>query len=338
MSNRIGLVGYSCNNGLGELSRQAAAYCDIAKWMIKPHAHLGYKEPERKTMDFRASSSRVAPQWFWDGSDTVLFFETQFYSGLAEEAKQRGKRVVCVPMIEWTPMWSTRNDPTQWIKYVDLFVCPTKQCYDTLKDDGFPCALFQWPYDMNRFARNDRQTCERFLFVEGNGGYRDRKGAATVKRAKEMWPDMPLVVQTLILNGDKTWPEGTEVIQAGGTNHNLYDHGDVLIYPATCDGIGLQPYEAMAQGMPVIVTDGQPWNEYDSMARIPASMEMRLSGNKRPIPWYTADAAGLVEICKPLVGQHIGKQSQYAFEIANHHRWEDQAERFRELVTSGKED
>lgn len=331
----IGLVGYSANNGLGELARQSVRYCPaITKWRIRPHKTLGHSLPERP-IDYDVSSTGV-PARFFNGIDTVLFFEGEFYPGLAKAAKAAGKRIVCVPMIEWTPMWSTRADPNAWIGDVDLFICPTKQCYDLLKADGFPCVYFPWPFDVERFAYRERMVCNRFLFIEGNGGYRGRKGGETVRRAKQLWPEMPLVVHTLLPPGQHDWPDGTEIIQGGRDNNlSVYDHGDVLIYPATCDGIGLQPYEAMAQGMPVIVTRGEPWDENDAMSRIGSRVERYTSGKGRQIPWYVAKPEALVEICKAKVGQHIGRESQLAFECASQRTWSQCAAEFQRLVTSG---
>ena len=334
----IGIVGYSCSNGLGELNRQVVRYCpSVTKWRIKPHRDLGHVPPER-TLDFDVSASGV-PARFFNAIDTVLFFETEFYPGLVREAKKFGKRVVCVPMIEWSPMWASRTDPKAWIGDVDLFICPTKQCYDLLHADGFPCRYFAWPFDMERFPYRERSMCQRFLFVEGNGGYNGRKGVDVMKRAKELWPEMPLVVYSLMTDGAKKWPNGTDVIEGSVVdNRNVYDQGDVLIYPATCDGIGLQPFEAMSQGMPVIVTSGQPWDENDAIARIRSTVEPYTSGKGRVIPWHVADAEHLVEICKGLAGNFIGNESQLSFEYAKERAWPKSADAFERLVVSGKPD
>lgn len=54
---------------------------------------------------------------------------------------------------------------------------------------------------------------------------------------------------------------GIEVICKSVPAPGLYNLGDVYVYPAKLDGLGLTMYEALACGMPVIATDVPPMNE-----------------------------------------------------------------------------
>lgn len=325
----IGLVGYSCNTGLGELNRQVVKYIpEITKWLVKPHKTYGHQPPERE-IDWKAFSG-PAPMGFFEGIDTVLFFETEFYKGLTQTAKSKGKRVVCVPMLEWTPKNPSNHS---WLKNVDLFICPTAQCYDTLRKEGLPCVYFPWPCDTQRFRFSKVRYCHQFLFIEGNGGYLGRKGADTVKKAKEIWPEMPLIVKSF--NEEDSWPEGTQFIKAGTDNLNLYSAGDVLIYPAKCDGIGLQPYESMVSGIPVILPSHEPWSTLPALRRLEVRVSSKVIGKNRDMPWCDSSAEDLVNQCKELLGKNIAAESKASRMWAEGRSWSTRASSFTNLVQSG---
>lgn len=288
---RIGLVGFHCASGLGEKNRQMAEWLDVDRWMVKPHIKYKTLNPLDCVDTFYCNGGRKVEE-FVKSVDVILFDETPHYKNLVPLAKRHGKRVVCVAAMEWMP-------PGGWINQVDLFICPTKQCYD-LYHKELPCLYYPWPVDTNRFKPKVRTRCHRFLFLNGRGGWRGRKGARYIKEAKRLWPEMPLLVRSQI---EENWPEGTTILPKTQSNADLYTEGDVLVSPHTVDGTGLEQMEALASGMPVINTNGRPWNEVPSIAYIPATkMKMKM---KRMIDWYEPDPKEIVKICKNLLGQDI---------------------------------
>jgi glycosyltransferase involved in cell wall biosynthesis len=60
------------------------------------------------------------------------------------------------------------------------------------------------------------------------------------------------------LISDKSLKVINETVSAPG----LYHLGDVYVYPSRLDGIGLTIAEALSCGLPAIVTDQQPMNEF----------------------------------------------------------------------------
>jgi len=313
---RIGLVGYHCNTGLGELNRQIATYAEIDKWLVKPHNHEPMKNPLPLVDTWVCPEGAMTKLTkFLQGMDTVLFCETPYYNHLIPLAKSQNKRVVCVPMMEWMPA-GAKGWPTE----VDLFICPTKHCYDQFAH-VVPCVYFPWPVDVERFQFKPRATCNKFLFLAGHGGFNGRKGMQVIQDALKIWPEFPLVSHT------------QQAENKIAENSDLYNEGDVLICPHSVDGLGLEPMEAMSCGMPVITTDGQPWNEIPSIAKLPAKIEQRKV--KRPVDWYLPDPQALVDICKGLLGKPILQESQAAREWAESRSWNKHAEQFTELVRNG---
>jgi|TARA_R110000824_G_scaffold395565_1_gene596314 hypothetical protein len=269
---------------------------------------------------------------FLEDIDVVLFFETPFHTSIVKQAKEAGKRVVCIPMLEWTPDWKKPNK--NWIKFVDLFICPTQHCFEVLGEEGYPCSVFIWPYDLERFRYTPSSLCHQFLFIEGNGGFLGRKGASVVKKAKELWPELPLIVKTQ--RSPNLWPKNTLFVNPGMNNLSLYSQGDVLIYPGKCDGIGLQPHEAMVSGMPVIVTDGKPWDEQPALARINSIHSHKRIAPGRDMDWYEADPVHLVEICKSLIGRPVSVEAKTGRAWAESISWKNRGESLTRMILTGE--
>jgi len=322
---KVGLVGYHCNSGLGELNRQIASNCPIASWLIKPHDWKRTNDlldDEIHSIICKNGDDRISK--FIQASGTLLFCETQYYPGLLEEAKKAGKRLVCIPMMEWTPKKS-------WTSKVDLFICPTFQCYETLKKEGLPCIHFPWPTDTERFKFQPRRTCNKFLFLNGNGGWGGRKGLSVLTKAKELWPEMPVVVRS-----QKAVKPGTnlEILGELKDNDGLYSEGDVLLSPHTVDGLGLELMEAMACGMPVISTQGDPWDEIPSIAKVESSIS-RKAMPMREVDWYSCSPESLVTSCKSLLGSDISQESAMARAWAESRSWELRRKEFFDVVVKG---
>ena len=306
----LGYIGYSCQSGLGELSRQISEYVDIAAWLVVPHRNYEQVCAEKRAQRIITAEPRnVKLRELVNRVETVLFCETPYYQQVIKIAKDAGRRLVCVPMLEWTPTHG-------WVEDVDLFLCPTRACYHALKGK-LPCSHFHWPFDVSRFPFRLRHRCERFLFINGHGGCMGRKGAAVIRAAKEIWPEMPLTVYS---QANETWPEGTRVLPPPASNVDLYRDADVLLAPHSIDGLGLELREAICSGMPVVATRGKPWNELPLIAEIDAKVTKKKV--RRPVEWYEPDAASLVSICQELYLTDISQQSEAVRQHAESYSWE----------------
>lgn len=324
--NRIGLVGYNCNTGLGELNRQIATYSEIDIWFVKPHPRYPTNTPHPSVETMSCPMGRVDKlERFLRAVDTVVFCEQPYYTDIIDLAKKHGKRIVCVPMMEWMPPGARG-----WPQKVDLFICPTMHCYEQFAH-VVPCVHFPWPVDTDRFKFKERKVCNRFLYLGGHGGWEGRKGVEVMQEAKKLWPEMPLVVRCQ--ENSSGWPNGTEILPPTASNFDLYSEGDILIVPHSVDGLGLEPMEAMSCGLPVISTDGLPWNEIPAIAKIKAGS--RNGKVRRPVTWYLPSALSIVEVCKSLLGQDISAKSAAARQWAESREWASLASKFDSLVRYG---
>ncbi len=319
---KIGLVGYNCANGIGEINRQIIEHIDVKSWLMIPHRINGVLDSP-KNIEAIVYKEQRHIDMFLKNIDVVLFVETPFFEGIVNRAKELGKRVVCVPMWEWLP-----PDATGWTSKVDLFICPTMQSYNEVQRYGSR-VQFPWPFDIERFKFQQRDKCERFLFINGHGGWGGRKGFSTIEEAMKLWPEFPVSIRS------QKPLNGLNVLPACESNADLYAEGDILIMPHSIDGLGLELLEAMACGMPVIATDGWPWNEHPTI-KIKSKLGKRKI--RSMVDWYTPDANHLVETCKKLLGQNIDDLSRDMRRYAEQNRWQTRVGEFTNLVKTGIND
>lgn len=303
MSFRLGLAGYSCLTGLGELNRQLAHYLPVAYWVVARNHLRGVVEPASVPFDIEGGSADCR-QKLPQEVDRLLFCERPVPSWLPTICAAHHIPLFCVPMQEWLP-----EDASRW--GVRMFICPTQHCHDLLRNQlrAYP---FPWPVDTERFQFKKRDVCQRFVFINGNGGYKGRKGGAVVRRLRELWRDIPIVIYS---QKRLDWASTS----APADNADLYKAGDVLIAPHSVDGIGLELLEAAASGMPVISTDGRPWNEFPALARIKAGLTK--NHTVKPVDWYQPDAEHLHQLCREWLGKDISDHSVAARQWAEERSW-----------------
>src|SRR5260370_6593215 len=162
----------------------------------------------------------------------------------------------------------------------DLLICHTRQHFD--KFQKFPQACFvPWGVDTSYFrpSADYAPLPGHTTFVHSSGMNPRRKGADIVVNAVSelwkagyrkfslklrsqvpIWKHVPDVVHELIHEGVINYEEGTF------ERRHIYQGGDVFLYPARFDGLGLSVYEAQASGLPVISSDFAPLNEFMSPA------------------------------------------------------------------------
>jgi len=156
----------------------------------------------------------------------------------------------------------------------DFVVCNTRRHYSVFA--SHPQSIFiPWGADLDAFHPESLEpvTTGKVTFFHSAGMNPFRKGTDFVLKAfSRLGPSARLVIHTQI---------GTEGIEecAPLVEHlvredrltirhetvgapGLYHLGDVYVYPSRLDGIGLTVPEALACGLPAIVPDEPPMNEF----------------------------------------------------------------------------
>jgi glycosyltransferase involved in cell wall biosynthesis len=170
-----------------------------------------------------------------------------------------------------------------------------------------------FPVDLDGLVHKNRKIVNKFIFINGNGGWRGRKGWTVIEEMLKNWKDCPIKIYS-------QYPISATYETAKNIK-DLYSDGDVLLCPHSVDGLCLEMFEAMASGIPVIATDGQPWNEIPTLAKIKASKIKRKI--KRMVDWYEPVAKDLEFICRNLMYNKIGGFSAFVRKKMEERSWQN---------------
>ena len=166
--------------------------------------------------------------------------------------------------------------------------------------------------DTAQFAFTPRTRASTFVHCRGWGGVQQRKGTDLVLAAARRCPKVPFTIRHQHWDDTPVSPNVT-LIGASSEPRELYGTGDVAIQPSRWEGVGLQILEAMSCGLPTIVADGPPMNEY------PSTRALCVAATARPIdlghkPWLAWDMSvdALVDTIQAMHGQPLGELSAAA--------------------------
>jgi glycosyltransferase involved in cell wall biosynthesis len=229
----------------------------------------------------------------WDGPD--IWWELPGEGRSATEIDRgdferwlRGRRIELVVFNEqqwWPPVLWARAQGVRTVAYVDHYTpanvrwfgiydalwCNTRRHYSVFQ--GYPGACYlPWGTDVELFQPQDEIWTEEIVFFHsaGMGGANLRKGTDLLIEAfQQVRGPARLVIHSQVpasVYGTAAallaQDPRIEFIEGTAAAPGLYDRGDVYVYPARLDGIGLTMAEALACGLPVIATDVPPCSEF----------------------------------------------------------------------------
>jgi len=168
----------------------------------------------------------------------------------------------------------------------DVLICNTKKHYSAF--DWHPqCIYIPWGTDVDIFnATLNRIPSSKLRFFHSAGMSPYRKGTDLILRAyalclgnKDFREGTELIIHSqvdlrqairlkrsseAVINALNTIERSANFKLHEGTVSapGLYHLGDVYVYPSRLEGIGLTVAEALACGMPVVVPDDGPMNEF----------------------------------------------------------------------------
>ena len=309
MSGRIGLVGYACDTGLGVAARDFFHHLPFERFLVIPHPRFGAEppiDPRVRVLPVTAAG-RDLRRWL-SGLDGIFSIEICYLSRLWPLAKQMGLRIALMPNAEWIDP----ADPN--LQLVDTFIAPTRACHRLLSRIGFArrSIYIPHPVDTHRFAFRERVVADVFLHCRGWGGYKERKGTDIVFETARRCPQAAFLVRAQSRPG-LPLPPNLVVKGPIRSPERLYHSGDVAIQPSRWEGVGLQILEAMSCGIPVIVPDAPPMNEYpaDRSLCVPATRSIVMLGHRKWPCWET-DPARLAQLVSDLNGAGVSFLSRRA--------------------------
>ncbi|OBW94810.1 glycosyltransferase [Gallibacterium anatis] len=308
----IGLVGWGCTTGNGGMNSDLATLASwISHWLVPEHPklpnHLPYLERAKAVGTIVIESSLNdnfdIVDSFLNNVDGIIYIEHPCYKNdkynIVLEAKKRNKLVIGIPMWEW---WPERKD---WALATDILWAVTKFTENYL--NSLSNVLFahgwvhnwkgkviysRWGVDLNSFPFKQRHKAERFIFINGNGGYKMRKASDIVAKAFSLPGAPPLTVYSQQKDQIALFTShNVNVIHKNFPDRkDVYSDGDVFLFPSYWEGLCHGIYEGQAVGGLVITTDIAPMNECGTPYLIPVEKYMQedLSGKKilKAVPSY----------------------------------------------------
>lgn len=204
-------------------------------------------------------------KWLKNTAPDVLLFNEQHSWDVILWLKENSR----IPIGAYIDYYT--DDSREHFALYDFLICNTRRHKMAFQDH--PNAWYiPWGADLKRFAPHKKKAHNTALTFFHNAGMNPyRKGCDLVIQAfasmkekdckliihAQVGPEVLQEAVVDLLNDERiTWIQ--EEVSAPG----LYHLGDVYVYPSRLDGIGLSLPEALACGLPAIVPNEGPMNEF----------------------------------------------------------------------------
>jgi 1,2-diacylglycerol 3-alpha-glucosyltransferase len=206
-------------------------------------------------------------KWLKETNPDVLLFNEQHSWEVVLWLKENTK----IPIGAYIDYYTDESRP--FFGLYDYLICNTRRHHMAFQDH--PLVFYiPWGTDLSVFqvqeeAALDRAKPLRFFHNAGMNPYRKgcdlvleafslmkEKNCELIIHAQLGLEDLDEKYQSWVLDSRVTWLK--DEVPAPG----LYHLGDVYVYPSRLDGIGLSLPEALACGLPAIVPNEGPMNEF----------------------------------------------------------------------------
>lgn len=308
---KIGFFARVDDTGLGSESEAFIKYLQPAKIL---EIAIGNKPQHRgKFGGIRCEGEpgKDAIQEFSKGLDIIFSIETFYNPFACSTIRQCGVKSALRVNYEYLDTLVGMNKP-------DLFILPLDWNAQYIPN---PKIILPWPVDTERFRPREIRTAKTFVHIEGNGGYMDRNGTDIVLKAIPfvksparfiIWSQRKspkITDQRILWRGSATRPE------------ELYDEGDVLLYPRKHSGQSLVVNEAQAKGMAIMMTDMEPQNKFLPPALLIKPMKIFQTEIKRLIDCAIIDPREVAKKVDEIYGQNIWQYSKQSIQAAKQKSW-----------------
>lgn len=273
---RVGVIVRQDLTGLGVQTRAIAKLLGAHKLIVVDFSPLNGNEQHPELLNGLTANRTHIRGWIGrdqldevlSGIDTLVSCEIDYSIGytLTARAKQRGVKTIIVANFEFSD-WLQRPllpRPDTIALHSEWRIC------DFAERMGFVPMVLRTPIDMSRYEdvfSDNKKRSYRFLHVAGRKTHDDRNGTQDLIKAVSLIPDsvdFELVIKT----------QTAEVVYANSTNtidsrikidssqpvdeRDLYRGFDAMVLPRRYAGASLPMNEALASGLPVIMTHIDP--------------------------------------------------------------------------------
>jgi len=324
----FGLIGWGIASGNGGMNSDIAQLASwVTHWLIPEHPkstiHPPYvdKPKGKKIIHCRLSGDIEKYENFLDAVDGIIYVEHPCLKDdydIVMQAKKKGKFVVGIPMWEWWPErkpWSLQTDLLWAVTgFTERYL---KSLSDVLYTHGWKHNWRnqvygnRWGVNLEDFPFRQRNVANNFVFINGNGGSKLRKASDIVFEAFGMPGAPPLTVytqQTKVISNNL--PDSVKLIDKNFPDRkDVYQDGDVFLFPSYWEGLCHGIYEGQASGGVVITTDHPPMNECGTPYLVPLEQLTQEELSGKYIVKAHSSVKELYNLCVTLYRQDISKVS-----------------------------
>lgn len=300
----VGAIVLATNQGLGYLAKDFYDNGLIDKVLIKQHSRRVNNTSWYKDWKWLDKSNF---DWLLDGIDTLLCFEEVWEWKIIDEAKQRGIKVVFIPMYECT------RQPFPYEP--DIILAPSLLDLDYYKDKN----SYFVPIPVEREWKL-RKKAKIFIHNAGNGGLGGRNGTKELIEAmKYVKSPIKLIIRSqepIYDCNDKR----VEIKYGNFPKEEMFD-GDVFIFPEKFNGLSLPLQEAFASGMLVMATNRYPMNTWLPTEPLIPVKEYKKERISVEFDSAIIDPKDIAKTIDDWYGKDITDYSLKGLEWANKHNW-----------------
>ena len=277
---RLGLIARADNSGLGMQTWEFYRHMKPYKTMVVDISHLNgnpvFLERYPDATVIKGFPTNADIDQFLQDLDVLFVAEAPYNYYLYERARQVGVKTAVQYNYEFFDWFANPHFPKP-----DMLIAPSKWHYDDIEawcqQHGVQHVYLHCPVNRDELKHREIPLARTFLHVAGRAAAHDRNGTKTVIEASGwLQTDAKIVVhfqgeqglahQTTMTTADYEAfareagdPRKLEIVKREFVNYaDVYAMGDVLLLPRRYGGNCLPLNEALAVGMPVIMTDVSP--------------------------------------------------------------------------------
>jgi len=328
---RVGTLAYAVEQGLGVLAKSFIDHGLVTDILVVEHYSRPIQDwyPNASRTSMAPSFNQELAQGFCAEMDVMLFFETPFEWNLIPFCRQKGVATVLMPMYECMPV-DLPEDP-------DWFICPS-----ALDHLHYPerSTLIPVPVDV---PWRQRETAKTFVHNAGNLGLRCRNGTPELAAAMSyVQSPIKLIIRSQcssvnnILRANPHLKSDSRVsVHIGSVPYDeLWEEGDVFLFPEKFNGLSLPLQEARAAGMLVMSTDRFPMNTWlppEPLIPTAGSERVRVGGRTIEFDESVIDPKDIAQTIDEWYGKDIRAYSKSGRYWAEDMSWKSLMPQYQEL-------
>lgn len=239
-------------------------------------------------------------EWIKKNQLDIVFFNEQHEFSIVAKTKLSFPKIKLGSYIDYYT-----EETVALFDIYDFLICNTKRHASAFKKHS-QVYYIKWGTDIELFKPQNITPHERLTFFHSMGmSY--RKGTNILIEAfikGKIYLNADLIIHTQMkvenvtsLTANELEKYHIKIISKTVTAPGLYHLGDVYVYPTVLEGLGLTIYEALACGLPVIITDFPPMNEVveNSVGRLVEVEEIHARGDGYYWPQAYCSQKSLIE-------------------------------------------